>query len=247
MRRLLVVLALFAVAGCGADDEPAAQGSLDGTPWVLTGGIDVAGWEQVAPTARFEDARLSGSSGCNRYGAEVTTDGAALKLGNIASTRMACPDGPGNQVEQAFLAALARVAAWRIDDGELSLLDGDDRALLRFRAASPLGSWTVTAFLQGDAVSTLIEGSTITAVFEDGGKLSGSAGCNRYSATFTLEPFAIQSPLATEMACATPSGVMEQEQAFLAALRQAASYTVEGGTLTLLTRAGTIAVTLAAA
>ena len=49
---------------------------------------------------------------------------------------------------------------------------------------------------------------------------------------------------ATELACEIPAGVMEQEQAFLAALPRTARYTLEGRSLTLLTEAGTIVATL---
>ena len=48
---------------------------------------------------------------------------------------------------------------------------------------------------------------------------------------------------ATEMACQSPAGVMEQEQAFLEALPLATGYAVEGTGLTLLTREGTIVAT----
>ena len=139
-----------------------------------------------------------------------------------------------------------RVAAARIVGGELTLLDEKDAELLRFREASPLGTWEVTAFLQGDGVSSLVEGSRITATFAEGGKLSGSAGCNDYSGTFTLgsRTLTIDDVSATELACEIPAGVMEQEQAFLAALPRTARYTLEGRSLTLLTEEGTIVATL---
>ena len=112
--------------------------------------------------------------------------------------------------------------------------------MLRFREASPLGTWEVTSFLQGDGVSSLVEGSRITATFAEGGKLSGSAGCNDYTGTYTLGAgeLKITDVSATELACEIPAGVMEQEQAFLAALPRTAGYTLEGRSLTLLTEEG---------
>jgi heat shock protein HslJ len=253
LRRMLLrlataLLALAVLGGCGSGDEQPAQASslpLAGTPWMVSSGIDVPGWEQVKPSATFAEGKMAGFGGCNRYSASATVDGSALILGTAATTKMAC-GSPATEVEQAFHTALEDVAAFRIDGDELVLLDGDDGEVLGFTAATPVGSWEVTSFLQGDAISTLIPDTEITAVFAEGGKLTGSAGCNEYSSTFTLVPFAIEPPSATEKACETPPGVMEQEQAWLQALPKAASYTVDGTALTLLTREGTIVATLVA-
>ncbi len=115
LRALTALLALAMLAGCGDDDEKAASASvsLEGTPWVLAGGIDVLGWEQAAPSAAFAGGKMAGSGGCNRYSAPATIDGSALTLGTAVTTKMAC-GSPANEVEQAFHTALERVAAWRI-------------------------------------------------------------------------------------------------------------------------------------
>lgn len=47
---------------------------------------------------------------------------------------MACPP-PADELERAYLDALGRVAAWRSDDADLVLLDGDGTELLRYRTA----------------------------------------------------------------------------------------------------------------
>jgi putative lipoprotein len=116
-------------AGCG-DDEEAAPASVEGT-WTLTDGVDVDGWEKAAPTADFKDGKLSGSSGCNRYTTSYTTTGDELKLGQVATTRMACAP-PASDVELAFLTKLDRVTGWSVDGGELALQAQDGEALLRF-------------------------------------------------------------------------------------------------------------------
>lgn len=83
--------------------------------------------------------------------------------------------------------------------------------------------WTL-AELEGGG---LIEGTEITLNFRNGG-LAGNAGCNFYSAAEvrlgkgTIETSTIS---ATEMACGkTEGGVMAQEQRYLRALGEAASY-----------------------
>ena len=163
--------------------------------------------------------RSAGSTGCNRFTASYTVDGDAMEIGTTATTRMACPP-PADAVERAYLAALGRVAAWHLDGSELVLADAEHNELLRYEEASPVGDWEVTAFLRGDAVSSPLPGTRITASFGDDGTLTGSSGCNTYRASFTLGrgSIVIEPPASTEIACDTPEGVMEQEAAYLAAL-----------------------------
>jgi heat shock protein HslJ len=245
--RIAVVLVLLTLglAACGEDDSTEAEGpSFEGVPWLLSSGIDVAGWQAVAPSATFADGTVGGSTGCNRFTASYTLDGDAVELGTIASTQIACPP-PADAVERAYVDALGRVAGWRLDGEELVLLDEDDAEVLRYGAASPVGEWEVTAFLNGDAVSSPLPGTTLTATFGDDGSLSGSSGCNNYMSTYTTNQGAIEiePPGGTKKFCAEPEGVMEQEAAYLAALPTAVQYRIDGGSLSLLSADGTTVVT----
>ena len=172
-----------------------------------------------------------------------TLDGDALTIGEVATTLVGC-ESDRQAIEAAFVERLSRVARARASADELVLLDADGAELLRFRAPSLEGAWTATAFRQRDAVASPLPGSEVTATFENG-ELTGSAGCNGYSGTYTSGRGTIEipRPAATEMACERPPGVMEQEQAYLAALPAAARYAVEGSTLTLLAADGTIVAT----
>ena len=233
MRRLAVLVGIAVLVGCGEDD-PAGAPSFEDVPWTQASGAG----------ATFTDGKVAGSTGCNRFTGSYTQDGSSLEIDTPAVTRKACPP-PADAVEREFLAALARVDGWRIDDGDLALVDGDDKELLRFSEASPVGAWKATMFRQRDAVASLEPGTEISAVFDEKGTLAGTAGCNTYRATFTTDGDAItiDKPAATEKACTTPPGVMEQEQAYLSALPLAASYRVEGSILSLLTAEGTFVAT----
>ena len=233
---LALLLALGLAAGCGGDD---GGDSFVGVPWVLSAGVDV-GAGGSAPTATFTDKAVAGSTGCNQFTAPYTIDGDAMQIGTVASTRMACPP-PADAVERAYLAALGRVAAWHKDGLELLLVDDEHNELLRYEEASPLGDWEVTAFLRGDAVTSPLSGTTITARFADDGTLTGSSGCNTYQTAFTLGrgSIEIEPPAATQKACAEPEGVMDQEAAYLAALPTAVGYRVDGGSLALVSADGT--------
>jgi heat shock protein HslJ len=246
---LVALLVLATVAGCGGEDEaPADFSTLEGTPWVLASGLDEEGWETVAPSATFDRGRVAGSTGCNRFNGPYTVDGDAPELGQLAMTGMACLP-PADGAEREYTAALERVAAWRSEDEELVLLDADDEEVLRYRAATPVGTWQANAILQGDAVVSLLSGTEISATFDQDGRLSGFAGCNNYTATYTTDRSAIEiaQPAATKKACAKPAGVMEQEAAYFAALPKAARFEVGGGTLELLTAKGTIVATFSRA
>ena len=235
MRWLVALIGLAALAGCGEEDEGGATAgaeSFEGVAWMLASG----------PSATFEDGTVAGSTGCNRFTASYTQDGTALEIGTPVTTRKACPP-PADATERAYLAALERVAGWRREGDELTLVDGDGKELLRFREASPVGAWKATMVRQRDAVASPLPETEITAEFGDDGTLTGSSGCNTYRATYSTDGarITIGEPVATDMACAAP--ILEQEQAYLSALPLAASWSVEGPTLSLLTAEDTFVAT----
>lgn len=66
--------------------------------------------------------QVTGHAGCNRYFAPYTLAGASLTVGSAGATRMFCAEPAGlMQQETLFLAALASVAAFRIDGDKLEL------------------------------------------------------------------------------------------------------------------------------
>jgi heat shock protein HslJ len=246
---LALLLAVGPAIGCGGNEESdSGAASVADVPWALSGGLDVAGWEAVAPSATFADGTVGGSTGCNRYTAGYTLDGDSLEIGTIASTKIACPP-PADAAERAYLAALGRVAAWRSEDDELVLLDDNDAELLRYRASTPVGNWEATAIQSGSAFASPLPGTEITARFGDDRTLTGSAGCNTYRTTYTIDSGTIHiaPAAATRKACARPLGVMEQEAAYLDALPTAAHYRLDGGSLSLLRADGTYAASYARA
>jgi heat shock protein HslJ len=241
----LAALIVLGAAACGEDEASSADpSSLEGAPWMLASGVDVEGWEGVAPSATFADGQVTGSTGCNRFGGPYTVDGDSLELGEMAMTAMGCPP-PADAVEREYTDALESVRAWRVEDDELVLLDGDETEVLRYRPASPVGSCQATSFLQRNAVSSPLPGTEITATFAEDGTLSGSAGCNTYRTTYTTEKgrIEIDPPASTKKACAEPEGIMEQEMDYLTALPTAARFEVAGSTLDLLTTQGTFVAT----
>ena len=234
-----LVLPVLLVA-CGGDDAGSAGSAdvelLKGQPLTLVSGVDVPQDAAAAkPSAKFEDENVSGWTGCNSYTGGFEINGSSLVIGQIATTRMACPS-PADTIEQEYLAALARVAAWRTEDDEVVLVDADEAELLRYERATPVGRWQVTSLLKGDALVSPIAGTELTATFGDDATITGSSGCNTYNAEYTTDKGAIEiaDVAGTKKACPEPAGVMEQETSYLALLPRAASFRVDGPVLELI-------------
>jgi heat shock protein HslJ len=115
------------------------------------------------------------------------------------------------------------------------------------RAASPpSGAWVVSAVRRDHDLAPPIVGTSLTVDFDEAGRASGSAGCNRYTAAYSASDSDLRfSPTAsTRMFCADPPGVMEQEAAFLAALVETVTFRLADDSLQLLDTSGTVVVAL---
>ncbi|RFA29417.1 hypothetical protein CAI21_10175 [Alkalilimnicola ehrlichii] len=134
MKRLLV---LSMAAGLGLLSACASVGEqasglldLDGTAWTVSRIEQKDSATERAATMMFEADRLGGHTGCNHYTAPVEIDGASLAIGMAAATKMACL-GPIMEQEQQFFRALEAVDSYRVEGGELLLVDADGQERLR--------------------------------------------------------------------------------------------------------------------
>jgi heat shock protein HslJ len=97
-------------------------------------------------------------------------------------------------------------------------------------------AWYLMSYGSPGALKPIIENTQITATFNSGsGEVNGSAGCNNYFAEYSIneDTLSIIGMAATEMACLSPEGVMEQEQEFLALLASAQSFQASNSILTI--------------
>jgi heat shock protein HslJ len=132
-------LAALAI-GC-ASAPPAPQGEktvlgaqyLIGSEWELT---DLAGTpvlEDRTPTMAFlEPGRVSGTGSCNRYSGAADIGDGTLRVGQLASTRMACAKEVDDQ-EKAFLNALQNARQIELVGGVLVVHTESLEQPLRFR------------------------------------------------------------------------------------------------------------------
>ena len=111
--------------------------SLDATRWVPTwiGERRVtlhAGTREPYLVLEARSRKVTGFGGCNRINGTFERSGDALRLGPLASTRMACPGGSFD--ENQFLAALEATRSWRVLGTELTLFDEQGAVAARFEA-----------------------------------------------------------------------------------------------------------------
>lgn len=97
--------------------------------------------------------------------------------------------------------------------------------------ASLTGVTWLAEDIGGDGV---IDNLQSTFMMNEGGRISGMAGCNRFNGTVTLHGATISvGPLATSRKMCPPA-IMDQERKFLEALTKAKSFEIEDAFLRLL-------------
>lgn len=266
----LAALAILLIAACSptGGQEPAAveppattegpmtmeQNELQGVRWVLVSYLTAAGETVTAlpdseVTAEFSaDGQVGGSGGCNRYFAGYTVDGSGLTISQAGSTMMACEPVEVMTQEAEFLAALASVASWQIEGEQLRLVNAGGQTVATLAASQPASltgtTWSALSVNNGrQAVVSLVADTSITATFTEDGQLNGSAGCNNFMTSYTIDGDAITiEPAATTRKMCAGEGVMEQETQFVNALASAAVWRISGDQLELRTSDGALAV-----
>jgi heat shock protein HslJ len=247
----LLILAACASATLqpGAQVTQASGGDLTGSVWSLA----QLNGQQLVPTTSItiiftSGGKLSGSSGCNRYSGAYTSSGNSFQTTSpLASTMMACPQ-PIMDQEAAYLNSLAAARTYSVSGSQLILSDSSGKNALVYQAQEQVLSgttWQVIAYNNGkQAVTSVLNGSSITLEFGTDGSLSGNSGCNSYSGTYkaTGNQITVGPLISTKMACNSPSGVMDQEAQYLVALQSASNYQIEGTGLELRTANAALAV-----
>ncbi len=104
-----------------------------------------------------------------------------------------------------------------------------------------VGTWQLTSFLgaNGETVRA-VAGSVPLVTFDRDGSVTGTAGCNHFTANYTVRgtQLSIGPTVSTLMACPAPPGLMDQEQRGFELFPLTAGYTIVGDTLTLLDLTG---------
>jgi heat shock protein HslJ len=150
-------------------------------------------------------------------------------------TLMGCPEDLGTQ-EGLILSHMSAADTWAVD-GDTASLSADGAVVLALRRidTSLAGSrWLVTAINnQSGGVQSVLAGTEPTLGFQTDGLLFGTTGCNDLTGLYNFDDSSIKigEVAVNKGFCQTPDGVMEQEQNMVAALENAATYTITGSSL----------------
>jgi len=95
-------------------------------------------------------------------------------------------------------------------------------------------SWVVEEIVIDDTPTRVVDGTALTALFENG-NVGGSAGCNSYNAAYETngDSIMVGPAVSTLVFCEQPEGTMEQEATYLSLLQSADRFNVDGDILTL--------------
>lgn len=99
------------------------------------------------------------------------------------------------------------------------------------RFGPPTMTWYLVSLHDGNGSVPVIPGTTVTAFFDGQGMVSGTAGCNEYTASYsngTNTTLTVDPPTSTKKACPSPDGVMAQEARYLGELQETRSFSVDG-------------------
>ncbi|MDD1668764.1 MAG: META domain-containing protein, partial [Methanomicrobiales archaeon] len=197
-----------------------------------------------AVTLEFRDGgTLGGSGGCNLFGGSYERKGPAIDISQLFSTLRYCEEAGVSDRESTYFRLLGEVRMYRIEGNSLRFFDGARTEVLIFTRAPPVSPlplagthWVLESMASGEgAVTSVMAGTGIDATFTENGSVSGSAGCNRYFASYTVagSSLTLGPAGATKMFCTEPSGIMVQEQAFLSLLARVTGYEMKGDQLLL--------------
>lgn len=114
---------------------------LYGTGWVVTKlngqPLITANEARNIPSLQLDKKtkRFGGADGCNRIMGSYTINKHQLSFGPIASTMMACLDSNNNELSRNYTDALKKVAAYKLEEKALFLLDSYGNPIIEFSSS----------------------------------------------------------------------------------------------------------------
>ena len=230
---------------------------LAGTQWRLVSEDDPAG-APMATLAFLDDYRVAGTTACRDYLATYWVSEGRIDFPTLSmiGAYPSCSDELLG-LEGGFTGSLTGTQDYSVvEDAGLSRLTirTSGGRTLTFEPLLPAvgsiadGDWVLKAFVKVHVaadgmrimwVTEPLTGPEVSMSFRERG-VSGSAGCNSYSAQRSIgdEEITFTSPGVTRRVCATPDGVMQQETRFLNLLPSLTKFHIYGDRLFIFTGEG---------
>lgn len=194
---LFLALILALTACLGSDFADSVQGD-----WELeSGALDDEPIPMVDShpiTMTLEDDEIYGTAACNGYGGTFALDGSEFSIEDgLAVTEMACMPREVMDSEQAFLEALTRVETVELGDGALTLRGPDVELTFELLPPVPTAEltetlWVLDGLIQGEAVTSPVQGERATLELSDDGTFTGYTGCRNISGSYQITGAEVQ-------------------------------------------------------
>lgn len=243
--RILPITLIVVLAACGSpavSAEPSATIGADPTgAWQLASAtVDGRALELLADhpvTAVIDASTIGGRSACNEYGGRIELAGDGVRIGELGMTAMACAPEEVMALEEAYVAALRRVRAIEVIDGQLALRG--EAIDLRFDPQPPPPvaelvdtSWVLETMFVGDVASPP-GGDPATLELRADGTFSGSTGCRTFTGRWIEAGAQIQAPELRMDDAECPAELAEQDSHVVSVIGDGFMPSVEGDLLTL--------------
>lgn len=226
MKKVLVSIYMVGVAlamfSCRSSKEAASLSSINGE-WniiEINGTAVVPAQGQNSPFIGFDTTtgKAYGNSGCNRLMSsfDVNAKAGVIDLGQVAGTRMMCPD---MKLEQNVLGALGQVKGYKkMGKANMALCNAANRPVLILqkkgagvKLSALKGEWLITE-VNGEAVPTGMEKQPFIAFDVKEKMIHGTAGCNLMNGGFKTDAanaLSITFPAVASTMMACPDMEME--------------------------------------
>jgi heat shock protein HslJ len=239
---LMLIALILPVAGI---TSCASFNHLGGTSWRLVSCDDqrVLAGTEVSLDFNAGASQLNGRAGCNQYGGDCRVSGDNIRMSNLYQTEMACLNPGVMEQETLYLNLLEQAKLYEIRNADLYLYSSDGETLVFERViktTAPITSlagtsWKLGSFIDLQAASSTLAGTTITLSFGAGNTMEGSAGCNTYSARCNTvgSKLSIFDLGQTKRLCQAPAGIMQQEAKYLELLGLSETFEANTAGLTI--------------
>ena len=229
---------------------PGHTAELAGTKWRLKDGE--AKVDRATTLVFLNDRIVAGATACRAYVAEYRVTGASIRFPGMSLTGATRSCLSELEIENRHMKDLFWAGDYAVDDGA-------GGSILRVRTRrhktlvyEPLPpavdgtlyrKWSLAAFVEPRRMSSytrfsytteVLEGTEVTISFGEN-DVSGSAGCNTYSAALTHKGSTIEvgRVSATRISCEDPDSVMEQERHYLEILGDVKRFHIYGDRLVM--------------